>query len=75
MAATNVPRWAWDLVIAVQKYEDEHPKDGGCLTTILAAVPAEIRDRAEAIRSYLGEDTLEGLGFPFGPTIPGRSSG
>jgi hypothetical protein len=87
---TELPKWAWDLVIAVQKHEDEHPKGGACFEAVLAPIPAEIRDQAAAIHSYttgtstaawgrVHAQTAEFLasveGLEFGPTIPGRSGG
>jgi hypothetical protein len=50
---TDLPKWAWDLVIAMLNHEDEHGDDTRCLKPVLSAVPVEIRDRAEAIRSYV----------------------
>ncbi|MYR28733.1 MULTISPECIES: hypothetical protein, partial [unclassified Streptomyces] len=54
MTAPNLPRWVWDLVIAVQRYEEEHPMDEVCVEPLLAAVPADARDKAAAIAQYVG---------------------
>ncbi|MFG6296757.1 hypothetical protein [Streptomyces rochei] len=50
---TVLPKWAWDLVIAMLNHEDEHGDDSRCLEPVLSAVPVEIRNHAEAIRSYV----------------------
>ncbi|MFD5027011.1 hypothetical protein [Streptomyces sp. NPDC058373] len=49
MATPDLPRWAWGLVLALQKYEDEHNKDAPCLGSALAAVPFDVRDQAAAV--------------------------
>ncbi|MFE3049600.1 hypothetical protein ACFXIY_21410 [Streptomyces albidoflavus] len=48
MAAPDLPRWARGLVLALQKYEDEHDKDDPCLGKALAAVPSDVRQQAAA---------------------------
>ncbi|MHC3427196.1 hypothetical protein [Streptomyces sp. DT18] len=53
MTAPDLPRWVWDLVIALQRHEEEHAKDAACLKPALAAVPADVRDKAEAIAQYV----------------------
>lgn len=53
MASTQLPNWAWDLVIALIAHEDEHGQDMPCLGSALAAVPAEVRAQAEVIRDYV----------------------
>ncbi|MFJ4418272.1 hypothetical protein [Streptomyces sp. NPDC088925] len=53
MTAPDLPRWVWDLVIAVQRHEEEHARDGACLKPVLAAVPADVRDKATAIAQYV----------------------
>ncbi|KUL59668.1 hypothetical protein ADL32_19050 [Streptomyces albidoflavus] len=51
--APELPPWVWDLVIALQRYEDEHDKDAPCLNSVLAAVPFDVRDQATVIRRYV----------------------
>ncbi|MFD7891268.1 hypothetical protein ACFV3O_23065 [Streptomyces albidoflavus] len=48
MAAPDLPRWVWGLVLALQKYEDEHDKDDPCLGKALTAVPPDVREQAAA---------------------------
>lgn len=48
----NVPAWAWDLLIASLDYEDVHHSDHPCMTSVLSAVPAEVRYTARAIDEY-----------------------
>ena len=49
----NLPNWAYDMVIALLAYEEEHATEGTCLNDVISKVPTEVRDQAEAIRSYL----------------------
>ncbi|MEV7840197.1 hypothetical protein AB0O77_23665 [Streptomyces albidoflavus] len=49
MAAPDLPRWVWGLVLALQKYEEEHDKDDPCLGKALAAVPPDVREQAAAV--------------------------
>lgn len=53
MAADDVPKWVWDLVIAVQRHEAVHGKQDPCLKGVLAAVPQGIRTQAEGIAAYV----------------------
>lgn len=50
--AERLPVWVIDLVIAIEKHEDEHAKDGSCLDHMLALVPADVRQQAETIHAY-----------------------
>ncbi|WP_435246353.1 hypothetical protein [Streptomyces sp. NRRL F-5630] len=59
MPTTELPRWVWDLVIAVQRHEEEHAKDAACLKPVLAAVPADVRDKATAIAQYVQQGRRE----------------
>ncbi|GGV37087.1 hypothetical protein GCM10010293_40760 [Streptomyces griseoflavus] len=54
MAATpDLPLWAWNLIIAIQRHEELHGKEDACLGGVLKAVPADVRHQAEAISSYV----------------------
>lgn len=74
----DLPKWVWDLVIALRRYEDEHAKGGACLAAVLALVPTDICDQAAAISAYtriLAEEPTMAPMDGDGPTIPGRSGG
>ncbi|MGW4223016.1 hypothetical protein ACWEG1_06115 [Streptomyces bauhiniae] len=49
----DLPLWGWNLIIAMQRHEDLHGKDDTCLGGVLNAVPAEVRQQAQAISSYV----------------------
>jgi hypothetical protein len=49
----DLPLWAWNLVIAMQRHEELHGSTDTCLSGVLNAVPAEVRTQAEAISSYV----------------------
>ncbi|MEH0417811.1 hypothetical protein [Streptomyces sp. B21-083] len=49
----DLPLWAWNLVIAMQRHEELHGKSDGCLSGVLNAVPPEVRDQAAAISGYI----------------------
>ena len=49
----DLPLWAWNLIIAMQRHEELHGKEDTCLDGVLAAVPAEVRQQAEAISGYI----------------------
>lgn len=53
MASTDLPIWAWNLIIAIQQHEELHGREDTCLKGVLAAVPPEIRAQAEAICTYV----------------------
>lgn len=55
MAATtpDLPLWAWNLIIAIQAYEDQHSGTHTCLQQVLTAVPEDVRHQAEGISSYV----------------------
>jgi hypothetical protein len=56
MAASPVPDlplWTWNLVIAIQRHEDNHAKDATCLDGVLSAIPADVRTQAAAITAYI----------------------
>ncbi|WP_069751584.1 hypothetical protein [Streptomyces sp. EN16] len=55
MAATtpDLPLWAWNLIIAIQSYEDQHSSTHTCLQQVLTAVPEDVRHQAEGISSYV----------------------
>lgn len=56
MTATPVPDlplWAWNLIIAMQHHEGLHAKSDPCLDGVLRNVPAEVRNQAAAISSYV----------------------
>lgn len=48
----HLPSWVYDLVTAVEDYEDVHGEHRACFARVLAAVPAQERDRAAAIANY-----------------------
>lgn len=50
---TALPKWVWDLTIAMLNHEDEHGSDGTCLNAVVSAVPIDVREQAEAIRAYV----------------------
>jgi len=49
----DLPLWGWNLVIAMQRHEELHGKQDTCLGGVLAAAPAEVRQQAEAISTYV----------------------
>lgn len=55
MAAAELPKWIWDLVIAIEIHEDTHPKENGCLSQVLSRVPSEVRAQASVIQSYVAQ--------------------
>jgi hypothetical protein len=50
---TALPKWVWDLTIAMLNHEDEHGADKTCLNAVVSAIPVDVRDQAEAIRTYV----------------------
>ncbi|MFF0736890.1 hypothetical protein ACFYVK_35415 [Streptomyces chartreusis] len=50
---TDLPKWVWDLTIAMLNHEDEHGADSTCLNAVVSAIPVDVREQAEAIRSYV----------------------
>jgi hypothetical protein len=48
----GLPKWVYDLVIALQQHEDEHGEGTTCLAPVLAHVPADVSRDADAIRRY-----------------------
>lgn len=61
---TGLPKWVYDLVIALQTHEDEHGKETACLAPVLALVPAGVGHEADAIRRYTAmaaTETTEGM--------------
>lgn len=63
MNPRNVPRWVLDLVMAIERSEDEHPKYFGDFaggmqliecpeSRFLALVPDEVRRDARAVMHY-----------------------
>jgi hypothetical protein len=50
---TTLPKWVWDLTIAMLNHEDEHAADNTCLNAVVSAIPLDVRDQAEAIRAYV----------------------
>lgn len=59
MAKTELPKWVWDIVIALQRHEDEHDAADRCYTNVLRAVPRDVRDQAAAIGSYAAQVSSE----------------
>ncbi|WP_394436276.1 hypothetical protein [Streptomyces sp. SGAir0957] len=49
----DLPLWAWNLIIAMQRHEELHGKEDTCLGGVLSAVPADVRSQAEAISVYV----------------------
>ncbi|MEU5772717.1 hypothetical protein ABZ819_05350 [Streptomyces venezuelae] len=62
MAPPDLPLWAWNLIIAIQRHEELHGKEDTCLDGVLNAVPAEVRQQAEAINSYVHKANSTELG-------------
>lgn len=54
MTSSDLPRWVWDLVIAVARYEDTHAKGAPCLDGVLTVIPSDVRAKAQAIAEYVG---------------------
>jgi hypothetical protein len=53
MASPDLPIWAWNLIIAVQGHEEQHAGSDHCLESVLAAIPADVQNQAEAIAAYI----------------------
>lgn len=53
MASPDLPIWAWNLIIAVQGHEEQHANGDRCLKGVLAAIPADVQNQAEAIAAYI----------------------
>ncbi|MDX2757892.1 hypothetical protein [Streptomyces europaeiscabiei] len=49
----DLPLWGWNLIIAMQRHEDLHGTQDTCLNGVLNAVPADVRQQADAISSYI----------------------
>lgn len=49
----DLPLWGWNLIIAMQRHEDLHGSQDTCLKGVLNAVPADVRQQADAISSYI----------------------
>ncbi|MCX5537740.1 hypothetical protein OG785_45665 [Streptomyces sp. NBC_00006] len=49
----DLPLWAWNLIIAIQRHEDLHGKEDTCLNGVLNAVPDGVRSQAQAISVYV----------------------
>jgi hypothetical protein len=55
MSDSEVPYWAYDVLIAMLDYEDGHGdahEGWTCFRDVLNAVPAKERDTARAIDAY-----------------------
>jgi hypothetical protein len=65
---TALPNWVIDVVIALDKYEDEHAKEHTCLAPALDHVPAEIRAQARGVRDYLAQIPVPTDADPDDPT-------
>jgi len=50
-----LPPYVYDLIAAVQKWEDEHGDTSMCFGHVLSTVPQQERDRAAAIAHYQRE--------------------
>lgn len=50
-----LPPYVYDLIAAVQKWEDEHGDTSMCFGHVLSTVPQQERDRAQAIAHYQRE--------------------
>lgn len=55
------PKWLWDLIIAMEKHENEHASGAACLGPVLALIPGETRAQAAAIESYARAATEDAL--------------
>lgn len=50
------PKWVWDVVIAINKWEEEHDYDKStCIKHIQQMIPIDVQNAAAAIRSYNNE--------------------
>jgi hypothetical protein len=47
-----LPRWVYDLLNAIKKYEYEHAKGAPCIAAALEHVPEYELDRADVIAHY-----------------------
>jgi hypothetical protein len=52
-----LPPYVYDLIAAVQKWEDEHGDTSMCFGHVLSTVPTRELDRAQAIAHYQRERT------------------
>jgi hypothetical protein len=59
-----LPPFVYDLISAVEKYEDEHAKGDDCLSAALERIPAQERDRAKAIEHYRRQQPIGVVEFP-----------
>lgn len=53
------PNWLYDLIAAVERYEDVHEhvqEDGRCMQEVLDRVPDELRLAANAIADYKAKE-------------------
>ena len=46
----DLPTWVWDLLSAVEDFEETHPKADECLVSALEAVPTSARHFAGGYR-------------------------
>lgn len=51
-----LPPYVYDLIAAVQKWEDEHANTDTCFDAVLCGVPKQELDRAAAISHYQREN-------------------
>lgn len=58
-----LPLFVYDLIAAVEKYEEEHGDRSTCLHTALYRVPERQRDMARAIAAYRRT-------YPFATEVP-----
>ncbi|MFG3173644.1 hypothetical protein ACGFZC_01070 [[Kitasatospora] papulosa] len=69
----DLPLWAWNLVIAMQHHEDLHAKSDPCLNGVLNNVPADVRNQAAAISSYVqkasGDQLADQVSKTFGDVL------
>lgn len=66
-----LPPYVYDLIAAVQKWEDEHGDTSMCFSHVLDCVPTQERDRAAAIAHYQQErDRMERM--PEDDAMPAR---
>ncbi|MEO3978787.1 hypothetical protein [Streptomyces sp. CAU 1734] len=70
MDTLDLPRWTWDLLVALLEHEDTHAKDSTCLQTVLDTVPEEVRAQAKTVRGYL--NTPQRIAYGFGQEVPER---
>jgi hypothetical protein len=69
-----LPPYVYDLIAAVQKWEDEHGDKSMCFDHVLDSIPQQERDRAAAIAHYQRERLRLERGLEGDAAIPSVAS-